>query len=348
MDNLQRAESDRGQGLIAGRLSDDNLVAVLQQRSQGVSALEALKELNRRRSSQASPLTISILTDTAHSPELRAVAAVALGKQSAPGHQEALLAALTSPDPSVVRRSAEALGRIGDPQTLDALARLHPTSTVAQRSVTFAQTLLSHRHGLHRSLLKPPPKSSMLHLQPEAAHRLEMQPVAVDQIDQMSGELRRLLPEIPVSQDGGLAFSCGENRFLCLLTQAMHDWPNLSALKDRDAVMAVVLKRSQAMHVYTLYAYILTKPAKASSVCVFGVRPSGILTHYGSAQVQDGGMNVTLESLNTTHSPALKLELVYDHQPRKLNVTSALIQSQPAPGQLLAKRPNRLRLPLRR
>ena len=106
------------------QLGEEALFEAVQGLPSEVSRLEALKELARRRSPRVSGLLSSVLLDDRLPSDVRAVAAVEAGKQAAPGSERALVAALRSGPPLVVRRAAESLGRIGGPEALPVLRAL--------------------------------------------------------------------------------------------------------------------------------------------------------------------------------------------------------------------------------
>src|SRR5688572_10561361 len=99
----------------AQTLSERTLVEVVRGASEASEPTEALRELLRRRPRRA-PLLAEVVADRARPTEMRAIAAVALGRQATPAARDALIAAVRDQDPLVLRRVAEALGKVGDEQ----------------------------------------------------------------------------------------------------------------------------------------------------------------------------------------------------------------------------------------
>ena len=332
--------------MITTRLTESELVAVLEKRSEAVPASEALKELNRRRSGKATKIMMGILGDTRYSADLRASAAVELGKSPGVSQRRALAAAVGSREPVVVRRAADALGRIGGEDALEALARLRPHRAEVRRSVAFARALISCRLGLNRYRLKPPAEDTLLKVRPNDAVKLRPRPVPAAELDDIAENLNRMLPAIPVSAEGALRFSCGENRFLIVFPLQLHRWRTLAPLTRRNAVVAVVLKRSQVLGGYYIYEYVLTDPVRDGGLKVYGVRPSGVMTHYGEADLKDSRTDAWLQTVDTPYTPPVDLQLSYEHPSRKLTFDVALLNPQPVAYQKRAKAPKRLMMPI--
>src|SRR5919112_143406 len=89
-------------------LAERTLIDVVRGRSQASEPTEALREFLRRRPDQTS-LPAEVVADRTRPAEMRAVAAVALGRQPVPAAEDALRSALADKDPLVFRRVAEAL-----------------------------------------------------------------------------------------------------------------------------------------------------------------------------------------------------------------------------------------------
>ena len=139
----------------AQTLAERTLVEVVRGTSEASEPTEALRELLRRRRGRT-PLLAEVVVDRKRPAEMRAIAAVALGRQAAPAAKDALIAAVRE-DPLVLRRAAEALGKMGDEQALAVLETLEPPRGPAKRSVDFAKTLLAYRLGLDEHRLARPP-----------------------------------------------------------------------------------------------------------------------------------------------------------------------------------------------
>ena len=311
---------------LSRRVTEGELIAAIEGRSETLGGVEALKELIRRRSRKRTTILMRVVIDDGQPADLRATAAVELGKERRKGHQEALVAALGSKDPAVVRRSAEALGRIGDAAALDALASVRLRGGAVRRSVDFAKTLISYRLGLESHRLQPPSEARRMHLDRRRAVPLEISTPRARELESIIPALRRELPAIPVSPEGVLGFSCGADRFLVVFNRDVHRRKTLAPLATKSAVPAVVLKRSPSLERYYVYEYLLTHPAASGSLLLFGVRTTGVVAHVGEVRLGPAEGEFEVGTVETRYSPPITIEGRYEHVARKLTFSVALAQ----------------------
>jgi hypothetical protein len=102
-----------------------------------------------------------------------------------------------------------------------------------------------------------------------------------------------------------------------------------AALTERDAVAAVVLKH-YSNGVWALYEYVFAHPAKGGAA-LFGVRPSGAVTHFGTARMTREAAEFTLGATNTVHSPPIEIDGRF--AARTLELTRAVADRRLAPTQ---------------
>jgi len=328
--------------LISRSIKEGELIAAVEGRSETLGRVEALKELIRRRSRRRTTVLMRVVMDEREPADLRAVAAFELGREHRKGHQEALLAALRSKDPQVIRRAAEALGRIGDEAALDALAALRPRRGSVRRSVDFAKTLISYRLGLETNRLEPPPQSLRIELRRRRAIPLEAERPTAKTLARILPMLRRELPAIPVSGEGALQLSCGDDRFLIVFNRDVHRRKTVSPLGSRSAVPAVVLKRSPSLDRFYVYEYLLTHPAAENRLLLFAVRPTGVLAHFGEVQLEPTAAHFQVGTVEMPYSPPVTIEGSYDHEARRLAFSLALVQRDFERTQRPAATPSKL------
>jgi hypothetical protein len=332
------------EGLPASLTRRELLLAV-DGRSERVGGAEALKELARRRAAGRAEVFGRVVADEALPAELRAVAAVELGKeQPTTANQEALLRALPSRDRSVTRRAAEALGRIGDERALAALKGVRSRAAPVRRSVSFAKSLIAYRLGLREQLLELPDRGQLLPVQRRRAVPLEVWQETPALLKRIAPTLRREVPAVPLAREGALAFSCGGNRFLVILHREVRSADRLAELAQRSAVAGVVLKRSPSLDRYSLLEYLLAHPAGDGELHLFGVRTTGVVAHYGRARPERAGAAFELRALRTPHSPPLAVEGRYDAAARRLELEVALIYPRLTESQRSKARPESLTL----
>jgi HEAT repeats len=264
----------------------------------GFGAAGKVRAIRRRPESEALPALVALLGALARPAQERAAAAVRLGRM-APGRADAaLLAALRDPEPQVVRRAAEALGRVGGPEAGAALTRTRPPADPAgARSLAFARLLHAARHDLDGPALpKGGPRATF---DPRGAASLEPSPLSPAQREALAGVLHEELPAIPVAPEGAVALACGTNRFLVL------PHARAAGLAGRG-VAAVVLKRAQSLDRYALFLYILAE-RNGDGLALAAFRADG--SRVGVGEAWPGRRpRFTLEALQTLLLPPVRLE----------------------------------------
>ena len=122
-----------------------------------VSAPLAIEALARGAKADAAiPVLTRILGDHAASIPARVTAARGLGFIATPDAERALLRRARVEHPRVQQAVLRAVGAIGTPAALPALARLpEPTDRATRRQLVFARALIAHRHGLEGASLPP-------------------------------------------------------------------------------------------------------------------------------------------------------------------------------------------------
>ena len=295
---------------------------------------EALKELIRRASPKASQIVRALIRDRSAPTELRSVAAVALGKAADPENQTALVSALFEESVEVVRRAAESLGRIGDREALEWLdkAQSRP-SEAAAKTIQFARSLISYRLSLGSHRLSPP-EEKPLPVHPERRLKLQAGPVKRERLARLESRIAREIPSVPFDLQSALEISCAGNDFLAVFHQ------DAARAASTDMLAVAVFKRYSNGE-YSLYEYVLTHPEPSGGLQIFGVRPSGVITHIGQAGIKEREAAFRLQALNTTHSPAIELEGNVDFSEKRLTFSRALVNVDPLPGQKRSRTPHR-------
>jgi hypothetical protein len=323
----------------AEALNDQVLLEVVRGHSQATGSREALRVLLERQPERPR-LLAELVTDLRYSPDLRAAAAVALGRHPSPTGERALIDALAAPDPAVVRRAAEALGRTAGPEVLPRLEAVTPSRGPARRSVEFARTLLSYRHGLEHHRLQRPPERSLLTVDARQAisgTTTALRPSAVVPILE---DVREELAGIPLSDRGALRFTCGEHVFAIVLSRHMAGLDRLDTLTRRSTVVGAVLELSSVTDRYFLSEYLLASPAlRGSGVWLFGVRSSGTIIHVGDLQ-PTGQFEV--RATDTRSSPPVAIDGLYDPTRKQLQINRMLTHPDFVPTQRQPREPRRL------
>jgi hypothetical protein len=324
----------------AGELTDRILAEVVRGRSRSVPPIEALRELLRR-DAATRPLLRDVVLDRERPADVRATAAVALSHDPTPSAREALTQALDDEEPTVVRRAAEALGKIGDKAALARLDRVVAPTAAARRSVDFARTLISYRLGLDTHRLRQPPARSLLEVRPQRAEELRPSRIDRRQLPQIMENAEGEIPGVPLDQDTGVEFRCGDHRFVVVLTRHLRKLDNLAPLGRTGALVGALLERSPSTDRYFLSEYLLSDPGpRGSRARIFGVRPTGVIAHVGELSADAGSFEV--RAVDARVSPPVAIEGSYDPAVGRLSFSRMLVERDFAPTQRAPAAPTKI------
>jgi hypothetical protein len=314
-------------GSVPARMDDGALLRVVEGPGEGPAVrTAAAKELVRRDPAGTAALLARLVRDGAAPADLRSVAAVALGRQPGAAHEAALTAALAAPEPLVVRRAAEGLGRIGGREALAALRRVPvPKEKAAARALSFARSLIAYRHGLAEELLSAPPPQRMT----GAGEALSVEAASGTLKEEVRARLPREAPALPVRAEAAVRIACARNELL-LLPAA-----EAGQAARSPAVAAVLMKQAHSLERFALHQYILSHPLGGGRVELFGVRPDGTLMLHGEGRSAEGGLRFEVGALATPYADPMRIEGVL-REDGGIEVTNARMaaasrRSQPAP-----------------
>lgn len=318
-------------------VDDQNLLGVVVGDRAVSDRIGALKELVRRSSPRAASLVRAIVQDHAAPTDLRIAAAIALGTDTRPDHQRALIGALGTPDVRLLRRVATSLGRIGGPDALPALRSVRRSEDPsATRAVEFAKTLIAYRHSLTSDWLKTP-SIGTIKATVGRAQELRPGPLSPDIERRITERLVHELPGIPVSVEGGVCYRCGDN----VLALLPHRTPAHAA--KGSFVPATLLKQSHSLGYFSVHLYILSHPIGRDRLAVFGIRPDGTMTHTGTATTDGSQFDFRIEALNTPLSPPVTIAGRLHIDAVRMELTQILVDPEKAAGQVRARTPQRAR-----
>lgn len=280
-------------------LDDAALEARLDERQPPQEREAALRILVGRSVRRAAPVLRRIVRSAASSAAMRATAANALGRDANPENVPPLIAALADGEDRVVRRAAEALGRIGGETALAALHASRMPSGPALRAHQFAQSLISYRLRLNTNRLAS--RTPVQQLGP-GARPADVAPIPARLRQHLPQWLPEETPGLDPKPEGGAYLDCGGSEYLVLPEQSARD------LSGSNAVAAVVLRRSGPVARFALHLYLMTHPAGDRSLVLHGVRPDGTVTHRGTVTRGAAGHRFRLEALETPLAPAMSVE----------------------------------------
>lgn len=150
--------------------------------------------------------------------------------------------------------------------------------------------------------------------------------------------LRPKLGAIDLSEETAARFSCGHNEFVIAINGDVQKPADLRHLKEKSTLLGVVARRTPRARAFHVYEYLLTHPEDHELV-LFGVRTTGVITHFGRMQITDRTAGFEARALETPYSPAVSIAAVYDHGTHKLRLTEALVHPQVDRSRLPSKEP---------
>lgn len=318
---------------------DEHVAQRVRQAGDPQSVKAAIRELGRRRSGLRTELLTDVVLDGEQDADVRALAAVELGKQADTAHRQALLRALKVRERPVVRRAAEALGRIGDEEAYARLGRLRPRDPVVSQSVRFARTLISYRLGLDRDLLDAPRAPRLPESQRGEPMDIDFatpsEPVAREALTAAEEEF----PALRLSTDGALDFSCGGDRFFVAFNRDVHRRKTLRGLRQHNAILMTVMRRPEVLGRYGAYMYVLTHPDSEDRLRLFAVRTTGLIALTGEVTVQERHATFRVDAQPSAHQVPVTVEAAYDHDERRIRFVTTNIAADFLPGQKGSRQP---------
>lgn len=268
---------------------DDDELATLATRSRGDVAKQSLAILLDRDAPAAPELAAELISGHAE-PQVRSLAAVALGRLAGPTATSALLAAVNDADSIVLRRVAQSLVRVGDAAALAPLARVQPPlDTPAGRDVLAARMLIGYRHGVPDVLAQPGVQTDY--------GRRRGEPITLGGRGRLPKttvveSIARELPLFTVRPDSVQLFTCSGVRG-ALVIDALDAAPDPADLTAPRMVGALLRDRVCADR-YSIDCYLLSDDRDGTGGTrphLWMVRPSGRVVHAGRAEITGDGID---------------------------------------------------------
>ncbi len=342
---------------IVAKLSEADLYDAMKGGSRNILPISALFELGKRDASGLNKQLISGLTES-DDDDVRAAAALTLGKENKPAHRKALAAALKDGAPTVVRRAAEALGRIGTSKELAALRALQPEHPLVKRAVDTAKTLLAYSLGQCEGLLAPPEAQQILRLGHHKSSEIEVKSVSIKQ-KKYSAMLSQKLPQCTLAEQA-LTIDCGrwqyllvfENETLAKITkqQASHNnASNLIAQFKNGHLFGVLLRCEKADAEYYRYAHILTHAKSPETLHLFAMRDASVseIAYYGEIIFSAKGISFSIHALNTRHTRPIVFAGEIEAKTSRIVISRAAVANQKAERQPVQNQPRQIKMSVR-
>jgi len=230
---------------------------------QGMSKMRAMTALRRSRSTQKVAVFSSVLEDQAELPRFRNMAVAGLLELGGVRAEQALVESAPHVDEYTAATLAQALGRIGSPDSIGVLRDLRTAAAPAVKGrVDFAISLLAYRHNLSGDEVDVPASNRRLKL--EAGTRTL--PIAVaaarrTEFETANHALKREPLGITLSPEGARRIVCGPNAFLLLWNEEFVG-RRLAALRQRKGVAGVLFLKSRFEKGYSVSSTVLVTPGR--------------------------------------------------------------------------------------
>jgi len=335
---------------VVAELSNTELFSALDSNVPNISPISALLELRKRDAQGLSKRLIACISESSDD-DVRAAAALALGQDNRPAHRKALVSALADDTPFVVRRAAEALGRIGGEKELVALDTLLPNHPLVKRAVDNAKTLLAYSLGHSHGLLQAPEAKQILSLGQQKFSEIGVESVSVKQ-KKLSAALSEQLPRT-ILADQALTINCGRWQYLLVFDQQtltkiskqQGSQINISQFK-KGHLFGALLRCEQADGQYYRYANLLTHATSVNALQIFVMRDvsASEVAYYGDLSFSADGINFSIQALNSRHTRPVIFAGKIDTKTSKIVVTRAAVATEKASRQPLQIRPRQIKM----
>ena len=332
---------------ITAKVREKDLIAAVSGLRPDLNRVDALRTLLIRGSKKTNRVLRRTVSDRSAPDDVRSMAAVEMGRKANAKNEQALLKALGSKlSESVLRRTAQSLGRVGSVQAFAALQKIKtPAGSRAAASVAFAKTLLSYRHGMRKNLLPTPPSSEVLKFSRRGSVSLQFEPVKTRELNRSIKGLQETIPAIRITPRSAHKFCCINEELWLVINEEVVGAKARARAFSSNAVVAAVLRKTSCPEGWYVYEYLFSQPENEAGLKLFGVRPSGLATHYGSIRDGDNGALIKLSTLNTELALPIEFEATYDNETAGLDVKTAISAKKPGKTQKRPMSPRPLGLP---
>ncbi len=305
-------------------VSAATLRAAIAQPEDPVRAKLAFKHLVELEGGLSVEEAAAVLLERRSSDELRAAAAVELGRLSPTRAEPALIKALGDAEPALLRHVARSLGLVGGAEAREALRRVQDLQGPAAGAVEFAISLISYRLGDRERLIEPP---RLVRPAPrgELTVPLEFRPITSEEATRRQKDLQRAVPADGLDAESGLRFVCGASEHWILLAKKVVRAETLAKVLSRPLVVGAILKYRVCSDRYTLDEYLLGNGDRDQGSTILGVRPSGSVVHAGTARIEGSSARFELGSAIGPYARPVRLEGRFDQTQRHLAFGMALI-----------------------
>ncbi len=213
----------------------------------------------------------------------------------------ALVRALESTHPRLVRQAAGSLGRVGIATDRDVLSAIEPEGEQAARVLGFAQSMISYRLGLGTDLLHAPQRVSKIAT--SKARSIEITPIDSPRL-RIVIESTSVSP-VPLTREGALRVNCDGVETIVALARDVGNPSTPERLLEANHVVGTVLRQVPHTAELVAHLYVLTHPCDENTVEIFAVRRTGVIAMYGRGTIDRGAMSFELRTVEGLRSPTM-------------------------------------------
>lgn len=302
-------------------------------------ARESLKVLARRRDETTDDLAGDLLLHHADQ-DVRATAAVVLGRTATDFSNATLIEALADPNPTVRRRVAQSLGRIGDVIALRALQRIAaPEQTPVGRAVVTALVMLSYRLGIPEHLIDPA-GSGLANVRVGRGDTIDWGSKVRRSTTSIAADAARDLPGIELDASMLISFVCAGQPGAFVANRAFTS-ADTGERFTRPTVAGALLRDRVCSERYSLDAYLLVDDRDDTggrAAHLWLMRPDGTLLHHGRVTTNGADVEFTITESNAPYSRPVRIDGTFNRERSEMSVATALV-GKPRADSPAASRP---------
>lgn len=300
---------------------NDEELASLARASRADVAKGSLAVLARRDAPGVPDLARELLRGHADD-RVRAMSAVALGRDRGPESYEALLGAVNDSHPLVLRRVAQALAKVGGEQALAALRRVQPPADSPQgRDVRASRMLLSYRLGIPEVLVGATETTTFSSRRPDEIGFGGRSHVPRGEV---LAAAQRELPGLSVVGSGVRTFTCSGRPGALALDSDLA----ARGFAGPRLLGALLRERVCSESRYSLDVYLLSDDRDGTGGTrprLWLMRPSGRVVHAGYAEVADGRATFAVAESIAPYGNPIKVTGSCDLASGKLTIDEAYV-----------------------
>jgi hypothetical protein len=269
----------------------------------------------------------AVLEDEKQPSELRYLAAIYLGKITAPAAMHILIHNSNVRDELVLSGVMRALGCIGDRSALAAIsqAKQHAHG-LAMVQAEFAQTLIAHREGVHELDVAVAEQTNHLTMDANDTHPFEIIPANSSAAELCLRSLADQPYGIEYSEQSMYQARCGRSNWMILFNRDFAQKNTTVKLRKQLTLLGTIALRDAETGLYSTMYLVLTAPAiDQQTVNILVYRTAGRLIFAGSAVIKDNHAEFSILAVRRAGAYSLQVDGVFEDG--RLDIHTALSTS---------------------